>query len=112
MLCFISVLIEQWIRAKYERKEFLDSSQQTYLSGHKSGELWKRGKASDKFAPRLFILSETNNSLIYFNRAHVCDLGFFVVHSPGIRELVVKRTELKRYVFIIVLYFSSHNQPT
>ena len=112
VLCFTSVLIEQWIRAKYERKEFLDSSQQTYLSGHKQGELWKRGKASDKFAPRLFILSEANNSLIYFNKANVCDLGFFVIHSPGIGGLVVKGTELKHYSFIIALYFTSHNQPT
>ena len=66
-----SVLIEQWIRAKYERKEFLDSGRQSYISGHKDGTLWKRGKASSKFAVRRFVLSEANNSLIYFNKSHV-----------------------------------------
>jgi len=71
-MCFFhSVLIEQWIRAKYERKEFLDGSRQSYISGHKDGMLWKQGKASSKFALRRFVLSETDNSLVYFNKPHV-----------------------------------------
>jgi len=66
-----SVLVEQWIRAKYERKEFVDSSRQSYITAHKDGVLWKQAKASTKFARRRFVLSEANNSLIYFNKSHV-----------------------------------------
>jgi len=66
-----SVLIEQWIRAKYERREFLDSSRQSYVTGHKDGFLWKRGKDKNKFALRRFVLDGTNNLLIYFNKLHV-----------------------------------------
>jgi len=79
MFFFHSVLIEQWIRAKYERKEFLDGSRQSYISGHKDGMLWKQGKASSKFALRRFVLSETDNSLIYFNKPHVSTI--LPVHS-------------------------------
>jgi len=66
-----SVLIEQWIRAKYERKEFLDSGRQSYITGHKDGMLWKQGKSSSKFARRRFVLNEANNSLVYFNKSQV-----------------------------------------
>ncbi|XP_077980725.1 arf-GAP with dual PH domain-containing protein 1-like isoform X2 [Glandiceps talaboti] len=61
-----SVLREQWIRAKYERQEFMDIDKQTYLHGRKEGFLWKRGKEDSKFQSRMFILDEEENTLKYF----------------------------------------------
>ena len=65
------MLREQWIRAKYERSEFMDIDRQTYLSGHKTGILWKRGKEDAKFQSRRFVLSEEENVLKYFNKKDV-----------------------------------------
>ncbi|XP_072044082.1 arf-GAP with dual PH domain-containing protein 1-like isoform X2 [Amphiura filiformis] len=62
------VLREQWIRAKYERHEFMDVDRQTYTSGHKTGYLWKRGKEDSRFQSRLFVLSEEENVLKYYNK--------------------------------------------
>jgi len=71
MLDVFRVIIEQWIRAKYERQEFIDVRKQVYLHGQKTGHLWKRDKREDKFAKRLFVLNEATNTLIYFNKEDV-----------------------------------------
>lgn len=60
------VLKEQWIRAKYEREEFLDPDRQTYLAGQMEGYMWKRGKEDEKFHPRKFVLSEAEDILKYY----------------------------------------------
>lgn len=57
---------EQWIRAKYEREEFMNESRQFYLSGRIEGYLWKRGKEDEKFHPRKFVLSEADDILKYY----------------------------------------------
>lgn len=62
---------EQWIRAKYERKEFTDVERQTYLKGYKEGTLYKRGKDQTKFKPRKFVLNEADNTLKYFTKEGV-----------------------------------------
>lgn len=62
------VLREQWIRAKYERLEFQDIEKQTYLTGKKSGMMFKRGKGDSKFMARFFILDEEKNSLVYYTK--------------------------------------------
>uniref|UniRef100_T1JGV0 Nitrilase and fragile histidine triad fusion protein NitFhit n=1 Tax=Strigamia maritima TaxID=126957 RepID=T1JGV0_STRMM len=62
----VQVLKEQWIRGKYEREEFVDADKQVYLSGKVDGYLWKRGKEDEKFQPRKFVLSETDDILKYF----------------------------------------------
>ena len=73
---YCSVLREQWIRAKYQRLEFVEVDKQTYLQGHKEGYLWKRGKEDKKFLQRKFILDEKSNTLKYYNKEDVC--CFFV----------------------------------
>lgn len=64
------VLREQWIRAKYERREFMALSDSTvklsYLSGHKEGYMEKKGKDEKKFNRRKFVLDEKSNKLAYF----------------------------------------------
>ncbi|XP_035262270.1 arf-GAP with dual PH domain-containing protein 2-like [Anguilla anguilla] len=65
------VLREQWIRAKYERREFTEENshlQQAYCSGFYEGTLWKKGKDSKQFLKRKFILSEKDFTLKYFSR--------------------------------------------
>eukprot|EP00128_Syssomonas_multiformis_P007662 Colp12_sorted_trinity150504_noHs@30701 len=59
------VLREQWIRAKYERKEFCPGGQPLpYLSGEKEGFLTKKGKSNSSWAKRWFILKD--NKLSYY----------------------------------------------
>ncbi|XP_039355024.1 arf-GAP with dual PH domain-containing protein 1-like isoform X2 [Mauremys reevesii] len=61
------VLREQWIRAKYERKEFTKPGRQLpYSNGLKEGILWKRGRDNGQFLPRKFLLSEQDGCLKYF----------------------------------------------
>jgi len=60
------VLIEQWIRAKYERKEFENEISHDYTKGEMRGNLMKKAKDENKYFPRYFILSETENYIKYF----------------------------------------------
>ncbi|XP_077297748.1 arf-GAP with dual PH domain-containing protein 1-like [Arctopsyche grandis] len=59
------ILIEQWIRAKYQREEFCHSDRQNYTSGYMEGFLMKRGKEDSKYHPRKFVLSEAEDILKY-----------------------------------------------
>ncbi|XP_055702264.1 arf-GAP with dual PH domain-containing protein 1-like isoform X1 [Phlebotomus papatasi] len=59
------VLIEQWIRAKYERLEFSLNERPSYTSGHMEGFLMKRGKEDSRYQPRKFVLCETDDTLKY-----------------------------------------------
>ncbi|XP_049874749.1 arf-GAP with dual PH domain-containing protein 1-like isoform X2 [Pectinophora gossypiella] len=59
------VLIEQWIRAKYEREEFCHPERQSYLSGSMEGFLMKRGKEDSRYQPRKFVLNENEDTLKY-----------------------------------------------
>ncbi|KAG8233241.1 hypothetical protein J437_LFUL013304 [Ladona fulva] len=49
-------LLEQWIRAKYEREEFCHPEKQPppYMSGFMEGFLMKRGRTDSKYKPRRF----------------------------------------------------------
>lgn len=62
------VLIEQWIRAKYQREEFCYPERQCYVSGYMVGFLMKRGKEDSRYHPRKFVLSEAEDTLKYFVR--------------------------------------------
>ena len=62
----LPILLEQFIRAKYERKEFSNSQMPVYISGHMEGYLMKKGKEDRAYLPRKFVLSENENSLKYF----------------------------------------------
>lgn len=68
-----SVLKEQWIRAKYERKEFVNpsDSETDYSKGFMEGQLWKRAKKEDKFQRRKFLLTQEEGTFVlkYFNRS-------------------------------------------
>ncbi|KAI8426468.1 hypothetical protein MSG28_005291 [Choristoneura fumiferana] len=59
------VLIEQWIRAKYQREEFTHNDRQNYLSGSMEGFLMKRGKEDNRYQLRKFILNESEDTLKY-----------------------------------------------
>ncbi|XP_038568678.1 arf-GAP with dual PH domain-containing protein 1 [Micropterus salmoides] len=63
------VLREQWIRAKYERKEFSEPGKNvTYEGGTKDGMLMKRGRDNGQFLSRRFVLSEREGTLKYFTK--------------------------------------------
>ncbi|XP_058509016.1 arf-GAP with dual PH domain-containing protein 1-like [Solea solea] len=64
-----TLLRDQWIRAKYERKEFLCvEKQEPYSAGYREGFLWKRGRDNGQYLNRKFILSEREGVLKYFNK--------------------------------------------
>uniref|UniRef100_A0A672G2F9 Arf-GAP with dual PH domain-containing protein 1-like n=1 Tax=Salarias fasciatus TaxID=181472 RepID=A0A672G2F9_SALFA len=66
---FFRLLREQWIRAKYERKEFMCvERQEPYSAGYREGFLWKRGRDNGQYLSRKFILSEREGVLKYFNK--------------------------------------------
>lgn len=69
---FYSVLKEQWIRAKYERKEFVNASdsEAVYSKGFMEGHLWKRAKKDAKFQTRKFLLTQEQGTfvLMYYNK--------------------------------------------
>lgn len=63
------VLKDQWIRAKYERREFTGENnyvQQTYNSDLFESTLWKKGKDNKQFLRRIFQLSRKDFTLRYF----------------------------------------------
>ncbi|KAK1799012.1 hypothetical protein P4O66_007272 [Electrophorus voltai] len=63
------LLREQWIRARYERNEFIHvERQESYSAGYREGFLWKRGRDNGQFLSRKFILSEREGALKYFNK--------------------------------------------
>lgn len=65
-LKIIRVLVEQWIRAKYEREEFCHPERQNhYVSGFMEGFLMKRGKEDSRYHPRKFVLCEAEDTLKY-----------------------------------------------
>ncbi|CAG9561033.1 unnamed protein product [Danaus chrysippus] len=64
------VLIEQWIRAKYEREEFCHPERQNYLSGSMVGFLMKRGKEDSRYQLRKFVLNESEDTLKYHVKEH------------------------------------------
>ncbi|XP_077475167.1 arf-GAP with dual PH domain-containing protein 1-like [Stigmatopora argus] len=64
-----ALLREQWIRAKYERKEFTPAGvQEPYSAGYREGFLWKRGRDNGQYLRRKFVLSEKEGVLKYFNK--------------------------------------------
>jgi len=56
-------LVEQWIRAKYQREEFCHPERQGYVSGYMEGFLMKRGKEDRRYHPRKFVLCEADDTL-------------------------------------------------
>lgn len=59
------VLIEQWIRAKYDRLEFSQVDRPSYISGKMEGFLMKKAKEDSRYQPRKFILCEADDTLKY-----------------------------------------------
>ncbi|KAG7281660.1 hypothetical protein CRUP_019172, partial [Coryphaenoides rupestris] len=65
------VLRDQWIRAKYERREFTGENmhlRRGYNSDVLEAILWKKGKNKKAFLKRSFLLSRTEFTLRYFVR--------------------------------------------
>ncbi|KAI9545738.1 Arf-GAP with dual PH domain-containing protein 2 [Dissostichus eleginoides] len=63
------VLKDQWIRAKYEKREFTGENEffkQAYCSELFESTLWKKGKDNKQFLKRIFQLSRKDFTLRYF----------------------------------------------
>ncbi|NXE75138.1 ADAP2 protein, partial [Cochlearius cochlearius] len=66
--CDCLVLREQWIRAKYEREEFVATRvcRDPCSAGSREGFLWKRGRESRQFQKRRFLLSAREGVMKYY----------------------------------------------
>ncbi|XP_030317834.1 arf-GAP with dual PH domain-containing protein 2 isoform X2 [Calypte anna] len=64
------VLKEQWIRAKYEREEFVATQvcQDPCSAGSREGFLWKRGRESKQYQKRRFLLSAREGVMKYYTK--------------------------------------------
>ncbi|XP_011923228.1 PREDICTED: arf-GAP with dual PH domain-containing protein 2 isoform X5 [Cercocebus atys] len=62
------VLKEQWIRAKYERREFMADGETISLPGNREGFLWKRGRDNSQFLRRRFVLLAREGLLKYYTK--------------------------------------------
>ncbi|XP_073902501.1 arf-GAP with dual PH domain-containing protein 2 isoform X10 [Castor canadensis] len=62
------VLKEQWIRAKYERQEFMAEGKTVSLPGNREGFLWKRGRDNAQFLRRRFVLLTREGLLKYYTK--------------------------------------------
>ncbi|XP_048650659.1 arf-GAP with dual PH domain-containing protein 2 isoform X4 [Marmota marmota marmota] len=62
------VLKEQWIRAKYERQEFMADGKAVPPPGNREGILWKRGKDNAQFLRRRFVLLAREGLLKYYTK--------------------------------------------
>nr|XP_042111367.1 arf-GAP with dual PH domain-containing protein 2 isoform X7 [Ovis aries] len=62
------VLKEQWIRAKYERQEFMADGKTISAPGNREGFLWKRGRDNAQFLKRRFVLLAREGLLKYYTK--------------------------------------------
>ncbi|GAB1296547.1 Arf-GAP with dual PH domain-containing protein 2 [Apodemus speciosus] len=62
------VLKEQWIRAKYERQEFMTDEKAVSPPGNREGFLWKRGRDNAQFLRRRFVLLSKEGLLKYYTK--------------------------------------------
>ncbi|XP_022451552.1 arf-GAP with dual PH domain-containing protein 2 isoform X5 [Delphinapterus leucas] len=62
------VLKEQWIRAKYERQEFMAEGKTISPPGNREGFLWKRGRDNAQFLKRRFVLLAREGLLKYYTK--------------------------------------------
>ncbi|XP_062030787.1 arf-GAP with dual PH domain-containing protein 2 [Lepus europaeus] len=62
------VLKEQWIRAKYERQEFMADGKIVSPPGNREGILWKRGRDNAQFLRRRFVLLAREGVLKYYTK--------------------------------------------
>ncbi|XP_023595418.1 arf-GAP with dual PH domain-containing protein 2 isoform X4 [Trichechus manatus latirostris] len=62
------VLKEQWIRAKYERQEFMADGKTIPPPGNREGFLWKRGRDNAQFLRRRFVLLSKEGLLKYYTK--------------------------------------------
>ncbi|XP_006833673.1 PREDICTED: arf-GAP with dual PH domain-containing protein 2-like [Chrysochloris asiatica] len=62
------VLKEQWIRAKYERQEFMTDGKIISSPGNREGFLWKRGRDNAQFLRRRFVLLAREGLLRYYTK--------------------------------------------
>ncbi|PAA93718.1 hypothetical protein BOX15_Mlig020530g3 [Macrostomum lignano] len=114
------VIRQQFVLAKYKRKEFTDPAMQVAyhrLGGggfSKEGALMKRLKDSDKYLPRHFELSEKNNYLRYFvkdgqreakntipiDQVNVTMLGSAVDGHPNLMQIMFPQGSRTRSLYV------------
>ncbi|XP_053309189.1 arf-GAP with dual PH domain-containing protein 2 isoform X2 [Spea bombifrons] len=75
------VLKEQWIKAKYEREEFTSDEESPYTTGHKEGNLWKKGRDRKQFLERRFVFSGREKVLKYYINNHADPKGTIPIQS-------------------------------
>ncbi|XP_057224814.1 arf-GAP with dual PH domain-containing protein 2 isoform X3 [Malurus melanocephalus] len=102
--CDCLVLKQQWIRAKYEREEFLATRdcQDPCSAGSREGCLWKLGKGRRQFQKRQFLLSAKEGVMKYYSKVekigHIHGLQITYITDGQTRNLFVYHESGKEIV--------------
>ncbi|KAM4691156.1 arf-GAP with dual PH domain-containing protein 2 [Rhinophrynus dorsalis] len=62
------VMKEQWIRAKYQRLEFVSNRTSVYTTDRREGQLYKKGRDNGQFLLRTFVFSRNEGVLMYYTK--------------------------------------------
>ncbi|KAF5916106.1 hypothetical protein HPG69_003180 [Diceros bicornis minor] len=88
------VLKEQWIRAKYERQEFMADGKTILPPGNREGFLWKRGKDNAQFLRRRFVLLAREGLLKYYTKEEEIVDWFNALRAARLQYLKMAFPEL------------------
>ncbi|XP_017828031.1 arf-GAP with dual PH domain-containing protein 2 isoform X4 [Callithrix jacchus] len=88
------VLKEQWIRAKYERREFMADGETISLPGNREGFLWKRGRNNSQFLRRRFVLLAREGLLKYYTKEEEIVDWFNALRAARLQYLKMAFPEL------------------
>ncbi|XP_032136825.1 arf-GAP with dual PH domain-containing protein 2 isoform X4 [Sapajus apella] len=88
------VLKEQWIRAKYERREFMADGEAISLPGNREGFLWKRGRNNSQFLRRRFVLLAREGLLKYYTKEEEIVDWFNALRAARLQYLKMAFPEL------------------
>ncbi|XP_061032389.1 arf-GAP with dual PH domain-containing protein 2 isoform X4 [Eubalaena glacialis] len=88
------VLKEQWIRAKYERQEFMAEGKTISPPGNREGFLWKRGRDNAQFLRRRFVLLAREGLLKYYTKEEEIVDWFNALRAARLQYLKMAFPEL------------------
>ncbi|XP_059990781.1 arf-GAP with dual PH domain-containing protein 2 isoform X4 [Lagenorhynchus albirostris] len=88
------VLKEQWIRAKYERQEFMAEGKTISPPGNREGFLWKRGRDNAQFLKRRFVLLAREGLLKYYTKEEEIVDWFNALRAARLQYLKMAFPEL------------------
>lgn len=106
----LHILLEQFIRSKYERREFASSRQMpSFTLGRMENYLMKRGKEDNKYHPRKFVLNEADDTLRYYVKEEKSPKAILKVSDLNVVFARQFKTDMVQKNCLQITYLSSSN---